>query len=489
MRSFDTLELDNSFARLGEGFYSPQAPTPVSDPYLVSFNSAAAKLIGLDPALASSEDFVAICAGNRLPPGASPLAALYAGHQFGHFVAQLGDGRAILLGEVRTSTGQRWDLQLKGAGRTPYSRDGDGRAVLRSTVREYLCSEAMHGLGIPTTRALCIVGTDEEVYRERIETGAVLLRIAPSHVRFGSFEVFYHRRRPDRIAALADYVIEHHFPHLVGREDRHAVFFGEVVRRTAELIARWQAVGFTHGVMNTDNMSVLGLTLDYGPFGFMDAYRPDFVCNHSDYHGRYAFDRQPSTALWNLGCFARALSPLVEAERLHDALTAFEPELLGTYADLMCAKLGLATREREDGGLIAGFLDLMAADGVDYTIAFRHLADFSAHDARRHAGLRDLFIDRDGFDRWARGYTARLVREGSDDAARAARMRRVNPKYVLRNHMAQIAIEKAERQRDFSEIDRLLKLLREPFAEQPSMEPYAAEPPDWARHLELSCSS
>ncbi|HEY6093375.1 MAG TPA: YdiU family protein, partial [Gallionellaceae bacterium] len=318
MRKLEQLNFDNTFARLPATFHSRLQPTPLGNPYLVSFNSRAAALIDLADDQALRPDFAEYFIGNRLLPGSEPLSMLYAGHQFGHYVPQLGDGRAILLGEIRNAAGELWDVQLKGAGPTPYSRSGDGRAVLRSSIREYLCSEAMHGLGIPTTRALCIVGSDDEVYRERIETAAVVTRLAPSHVRFGSFEVFYYRQQVAQIEALADYVIARHFPHLTGVPGRFGRLLHEVMTRTARLMARWQAVGFMHGVMNTDNMSILGLTFDYGPFGFMEAYNPGHVCNHSDHGGRYAFDQQPQIGLWNLTALAQAMSPLVplqEAEQ------------------------------------------------------------------------------------------------------------------------------------------------------------------------------
>src|SRR4051812_49129597 len=271
-RTNKPFHFSNTFARLPGEFYTRLQPTPLPDPYLVAFNPAAAALIGLDPAFAATEEFLQIFSGNRVPAGADPLSAIYAGHQFGVFVPQLGDGRAILLGEAVGPDNRRWDLQLKGAGRTPYSRMGDGRAVLRSTIREYLCSEAMHGLGIPTTRALAITGSDAPVVRETVETAAVLTRMAPTHVRFGSFEVFYHRKQYDQVRQLADYVLSEHFPELLSAEKPYLSLLSEVVYRTAELIARWQAVGFCHGVMNTDNMSILGLTIDYGPYGFLDGF-------------------------------------------------------------------------------------------------------------------------------------------------------------------------------------------------------------------------
>ena len=298
IRALDTLSFDNSYARLPEAFYAKLNPTPFgSPPYLVHANRAAADLIDLDPEQTARPEFAGLFGGSMLAPGMEPLAMLYSGHQFGVYVPQLGDGRAILLGEVKNDRGERWDLHLKGAGMTPFSRDGDGRAVLRSTIREYLCSEAMHRLGIPTTRALCIVGSDEKVYREQIETAATLVRMAPTHVRFGTFEIFYYRQQHEHLKVLADYVIDQFFAHLREADDKYARFFTEVVERTAKLIAQWQAVGWAHGVMNTDNMSILGITLDYGPFGFMDDYDAGFICNHSDHNGRYAFNQQPYIGL------------------------------------------------------------------------------------------------------------------------------------------------------------------------------------------------
>jgi uncharacterized protein YdiU (UPF0061 family) len=489
MNRLEQLNFDNTFASLPDSFHSRLSPTPLPDPYLVSFNGNAAQLIDLDSAEAARADFAEHFTGNRLLPGAEPLSMLYAGHQFGHFVPQLGDGRAILLGEVRNRSGELWDVQLKGAGVTPYSRDGDGRAVLRSSIREYLCSEAMHGLGIPTSRALCIVGSNEEVYRERIETAAVLTRLAPSHVRFGSFEVFFSRGQHDRIAELADYVIARHFPDLAGDADKYLQFLNEVTRRTAKLMAQWQAVGFSHGVMNTDNMSILGLTFDYGPFGFMESYDPGYICNHSDPRGRYAYDQQPQIGLWNLACLAQALSPLIEKQHAHEVLDSYAPSYHRHYAELMGAKLGLEKTFDDDIQLIGSLLQIMHDSQVDYTNLFRGLGNFESAADAGNESLRDQFIDRAAFDAWSAAYRARLQQESGNDRERKARMDAVNPKYILRNYLAQHAIEQAEKQRDFSEIDRLLALLARPFDEQQGMESYAAAPPDWARQIEVSCSS
>ena len=491
MLKLEALNFDNTYTRLPEVFYSRPALTPFSkQPYLVSFNAAAAALIDLDPNEATRPEFVEYFSGSRLLPGSDPLAMLYSGHQFGHYVPRLGDGRAILLGEVRNRTGEKWDLHLKGAGQTSYSRDGDGRAVLRSTIREYLCGEAMHGLGIPTTRGLCIVGSDEEVLREEgVESAAMLVRMAPTHVRFGSFEVFYYRRQHEHLAHLADYVIAQHFPHLAGASDRYPRFLTEVVVRTAHLMAQWQAVGFAHGVMNTDNMSILGLTLDYGPFGFLDDYNPGFICNHSDHGGRYAFHRQPDIAHWNLHALAQALLPLMAEDQAKEALAAFEPALVAHYRDLVRQKLGLKEWRPEDGALLTGLLEIMRANHVDYTNGFRALGGFQTAPDEKNTPLRDLFLDRAAFDAWAARYRERLQLEGSQDAERRPRMNRVNPKYVLRNYLVQTAITHATEKKDFAEIDRLLELLRDPYAERPEMEKYAAPPPDWGKRIVVSCSS
>ena len=489
MQKLESLNFDNTYARLPEAFFAHQAPTPMPDPYLISFNHSAAELIDLHPDEAQRAEIAEYFSGNRSLPGSTPLAMLYAGHQFGHYVPQLGDGRAILLGEVRNQSGQHWDIQLKGGGPTPFSRSGDGRAVLRSTIREYLCSEAMHGLGIPTSRALCIVGSDMEVYRESIETGATLVRMSPSHVRFGSFEVFFYRGQKEQIKTLADYVIGKHYPELADMEDKYPRFLREVVLRTARLMAKWQAAGFAHGVMNTDNMSILGLTLDYGPFGFLDNYNYGYICNHSDHQGRYAFDQQPEIGAWNVTCLAQALTPLMSIDEAKDAISVYQSAFVTHYIDLMTAKLGLKESGKENAPLITDLLEILHKNQVDYTIFFRKLGDFKQDTAAMNNELRDMIIDRAAFDAWAERYKARLTAESSDDAERKIRMNQANPKYILRNHLAQIAISKATENKDFTEIDRLLNLLKRPFDEQPEMEDYAAPPPDWASKIEVSCSS
>jgi uncharacterized protein YdiU (UPF0061 family) len=490
-RTLETLTLDNRFARLPNDYYSRVEPTPLREPTLLHFNEDTAQLIDLDPAQAQRPEFAQIFSGSRALPGGEPLAMLYAGHQFGQWVSQLGDGRAILIGQVRNARGESWDLQLKGAGPTPYSRFADGRAVLRSSVREYLCGEAMHGLGIPTTRALCLVTSPEPVRRETMETAAVVCRMAPSHVRFGSFEVFYYRDQHDKLRPLADHVIAEHFPQHIGD---YAAWLGEVITRTATLMAQWQTVGFCHGVMNSDNMSILGLTLDYGPYGFMDGFASSHICNHSDEGGRYAYDRQPMIGHWNCSRLLQATLPLLSdapekaVEIANSLLEQFPPCYAKAVTARWRAKLGLRETRDEDPELINRFLSILDRGHSDFTRSFRHLSRLRTDTDALAIGIRDEIADLEAFDAWVTEYRTRLRAESSDDAERALRMNTVNPKYVLRNHLAQVAIEKAQ-QGDATEIDRLFKLLRRPFEEHAQYEAYAAEPPPSARHIEVSCSS
>lgn len=487
--TLETLTFDNSYARLPEAFYAKVNPTPFSaPPFLISANPSAAALLDLDPHEATRPEFAGVFGGSLLVPGMEPLAMLYSGHQFGVYVPQLGDGRAILLGEVQNEQGERWDLHLKGAGMTPFSRDGDGRSVLRSAIREYLCCEAMQGLGIPTTRALCLIGSDDKIYREQVETAATIVRMAPSHVRFGTFEIFYYRKQHDHLKVLADYVIDQHFPQLRDRSEPYVSFFADVVERTAKLVAQWQAVGWAHGVLNTDNMSILGFTLDYGPYGFMDDYDPGFICNHSDYNGRYAFNQQPYIGLWNLSCLAQTLLPLAPKEALKAAMDGYQTSVDRHYRDLMRAKLGLVEQRAGDEDLLQDLKSLLVGSRVDYTIFWRELGTFSSAKDAKNERLREHFLNPDRFDAWAAQYRERLQSEQSRDEDRRRRMDLVNPIYVLRNYLAQGAIEKAQ-QKDYSEIDRLLQLLRNPYTEQPGMESYAAAPPNWGKHLSVSCSS
>lgn len=488
MATLDNLVFDNTFARLPEVFFRRVEPTPLPAPYLVSFNEKAAELIGLDAGESAKPEFVEYFTGNKLFPGSEPISAIYAGHQFGTFVPQLGDGRAILLGEAVNAKGERFDVQLKGAGLTPFSRMGDGRAVLRSTIREYLCSEAMHALGIPTSRALCITGSAAPVYRETVETAAVLTRLAPTHVRFGSFELFYYRGQYDRVRELADYVIREFYPQIDGAENKYLQFLSEVVGRTARLIAQWQAAGFAHGVMNTDNMSIIGLTIDYGPFGFLDEFDASFICNHSDYGGRYAFDQQPQVALWNLYKFAQTLVPLIEVEAAEEVLGEYQTIFTEKFIELARGKLGLQTAQTKDAELIAGLFEVLQNNVVDYTRFFRRLGEFKTDANDKNDLLQKMFVDPQSFDDWATIYRARLLNEKSVDATRRALMMLVNPKFVLRNHIAQAAIEKAQAG-DFSETDALLKVLQNPFDENAEMERFAAPPPEQSQRVAVSCSS
>jgi uncharacterized protein YdiU (UPF0061 family) len=392
-----------------------------------------------------------------------------------------------LLGEALTDAGEHWDLHLKGAGQTPYSRMGDGRAVLRSSIREFLASEALHALGIPSSRALCVIGSDTPVWREKQERGAMLLRLAPSHVRFGHFEYFYYTKRLDEQKVLADHVLAAHFPDCLTQPQPYLAMFREVVERNAEMIAKWQAYGFCHGVMNTDNMSILGITFDFGPFAFLDDFDANFICNHSDHEGRYAFGHQVPIAHWNLSALAQALVPLVEVEALRECLGLFLPLYQAHYQDLMRQRLGLLGAHDDDAVLVERLLTLMQNSGVDYTLFFRRLGEQAADVAVSE--LRDDFVDRAGFDTWAADYLARQAGEsnGSVDARRQ-RMHAVNPLYVLRNYLAQKAIDAAE-DGDYSEVRRLHQVLTRPFEAQDGMQAYAERPPEWGKHLEISCSS
>ena len=488
MKTLESLVFDNGFAALPETFHSRVNATPVPAPYLVTYSPAALNLLELNADQMTRPEWIETLAGNRVLPGMDPVAALYAGHQFGHFVPQLGDGRALLLGEIQTSGGAGWEVQIKGGGRTPYSRGGDGRAVLRSSIREYLCSEAMYALGIPTTRALAIVGSDKPVYREDEETAAIVTRLAPSFVRFGSFEVFYYRNQIEPIRQLADYVIRRYYPELATLADPYPEFLRQVSLRTADLMAHWQAVGFSHGVMNTDNMSILGLTLDYGPFGFLDAFDPGYICNHSDTGGRYAFDQQPDVAAWNLTKLAQALVPLMSVEAASVAIAEYPKTFSKSYLERMAAKFGLPP-DADAANLVLAALQLLGKQHIDYTIFMRALCDFDSTEGARNAPLRDLFLDRDAFDAWALQYAAALRAHALPDAERGQAMRQLNPKYILRNHLAELAIRRAADHRDYSEIERLFTLLASPYDEHPGFDAYAQEPPDWAKQIEVSCSS
>ena len=491
----DEVPVDSAYARLGSPYHTQVNPTPLPEPRMIHFNSSLSAELGLDDSPEEQNALTPILVGNQPWPGYAPLASVYGGHQFGSWVRQLGDGRALMISELRKPDGSRSELQLKGAGQTPYSRTADGRAVLRSSIREYLCSEAMHALGIPTTRCLSLVGSPEEVYREKIETAAVVCRVSPSFIRFGHFEFFYNNDKHEYVAPLADHVINEHFPHLADHPDRYAEWLKEVVARTANLMTQWQTVGFCHGVMNTDNFSILGLTLDYGPFGFMDGFRQHHICNHSDYEGRYAYAFQPEIGEWNCSRLLQATLPLL-SERQEEAAEiavsiyeTFAPTFSVAALQRWTKKLGLNEVRDGDAKLISQFLTILHQGKSDFTNSFRKLALVRTDTNEPATGIREDMVDMAAFDAWVMDYRNRLrAEQNTDDAARAARMNLVNPKYVLRNHLAQSAIEKAEAG-DYSEIETLMQLLSRPYDDQPEMKSYAAEPPEDQRHIEVSCSS
>ncbi|MGQ0530705.1 MAG: protein adenylyltransferase SelO [Panacagrimonas sp.] len=483
----------NRYSGLPEAYFSRVQAEPLHAPRMLHFNDALAARLGLSQTASSDAALLAVMAGNVPSPGGDSIATVYAGHQFGHFVPQLGDGRALLLGQIRNAQDELFEIQLKGAGRTPYSRFADGRAVLRSSIREYLCSEAMHALGVPTTRALCLVGSPQLVAREQDETAAVVCRIAPSFVRFGHFEYFYYRKQHEYLAPLADHVIDGHFPQFAAWPNRYAAWLSEVVERTARLMAQWQTFGFCHGVMNTDNFSVLGLTLDYGPFGFLDGFDSGHICNHSDEAGRYAYEQQPRIGYWNCSRLLQATLPLLHdtpeqaVEIAEGILGRYPPVYAQAVLARWCAKLGLREVREGDRDLANGLLNILDRGKNDFTRCFRRLAEVSAQDQTAPA-LRDEITDIAAFDAWLVQYRARLLEETLDPAERRAQMHAVNPKYVLRNHLVQIAIQQAQ-DGDVSEVDRLFNLLSRPYDEQPEQEAYAAAPPDWARQISVSCSS
>ncbi len=479
--------LENHFSNLGDKFSTAVQATAIANPHWVIRNASLAKDLQLDLFGQQADSFLAAFSGAQALPSSQPLAMVYAGHQFGHYVSQLGDGRGLLLGEIATTEG-RFDLHLKGAGPTPYSRMGDGRAVLRSSVREYLAGEALHALGIASTRSLCLTRGKLSVWREEQEPAAILVRVAKSHIRFGSFEYFHHTQQYPQVKQLADFCIEHYYPALANQaaDQRYANFFEQVIEKTALMIAQWQAYGFAHGVMNTDNMSIIGDTFDFGPFGFLDDYDAGFICNHSDHTGRYAFDAQPSIGLWNLHALGQALSSLISKEQIKTGLDHYQPYIIASYSAQMRAKLGWLEVHDEDQTLVSELLQLMQGSKADFCHTFRQLSTVATDD-RQHP-LRDSFINRDGFDQWLTRYQQRLKKEFRTDTERQSAMHAVNPKYILRNYLAQQAISQAE-QGDYTELERLATVLSQPFAEQTQYEDYAKPPPDWGKRISVSCSS
>jgi serine/tyrosine/threonine adenylyltransferase len=481
------------YSRLGNAFQTQVQPQPLPNPYWVCKNAALARELGLGEEWLQNHETEQVVletlTGNHVPAGLQPTACVYSGHQFGQWAGQLGDGRALSLGQLFVPDQHGIELQLKGAGRTPYSRGGDGRAVLRSSIREFLGSEAMHCLGIATTRALCVTGSDEPIYRETAETAAVVTRTSPSFVRFGQFEHFSHNNlHPE----LADFVIDNFYPECRDSTqyagNPYAALLEAVSLRTAQMVAKWQAVGFCHGVMNTDNMSILGLTLDYGPFQFLDAFNPDHICNHTDSLGRYAYNKQPNVAYWNVFCLGQALLPLIEDQEL--ALAALEPYKTAFPIALMTqmrAKLGFANPSEAfegDRALVESIQKLLAQDRVDYTLFWRNLS--YTMNGKPVDLVRDMFINRNVFDAWMLQYSEQTNKQ--IHLLEPNLMLKMNPKYVLRNYLGEQAIAKAKL-KDFREVETLLKLVQAPYDEHPENERFADLPPDWAADIEISCSS
>ncbi len=484
----------NSYVRLPDRFFARTPPTPVSGPRLIRLNRDLALRLGLDPDWLASPDGVAVLAGAAVPEGADPIAAAYAGHQFGNFVPQLGDGRAILLGEVLDRDGARRDIQLKGSGPTPFSRRGDGRAALGPVLREYVVSEAMAALGIPTTRALAAVATGEAVMRETMLPGGVFTRVASSHIRVGTFQFFAARRDVEGLRALADHVIARHYPAARDAPHPYRALLDSVVAAQADLIPRWLLVGFIHGVMNTDNMSVAGETIDYGPCAFMDTYHPATVFSSIDQGARYAYANQGRIAHWNLARLAETLMPLISDDEsvamseAEAALAAFPPRFQANYLAGLRAKLGLATEQEGDAELVSGLLSAMAENGADFTLTFRRLADAALGPASDEP-VRELFVDPTAFDRWATGWRARLAAEPQDGEARRAAMRAVSPAFIPRNHRVEAVIRAAVDRDDDAPFAELVEVLARPFEDQPGMARYAAPPEDAERVLETFCGT
>jgi uncharacterized protein YdiU (UPF0061 family) len=495
--ALEDLVFSNAFAGLGERFYESRTPSGLEGARLVAVSPDAAALIDLPQSELTRDEFIRIASGTAILRGMQPLAALYGGHQFGVWAGQLGDGRAITLGEITNKRGEPWEIQLKGAGQTAYSRFADGRAVLRSTIREFLASEAMDALGIPTTRALAMVANDEQVVRESIETAAIVVRLAQSFVRFGSFEIFAARGEADAIRILADYIIERFYPESGAGDDRYVRFFESVTKRTARLMAAWQSVGFMHGVMNTDNFSILGLTLDYGPYGFMEGYEPGHICNHTDQSGRYAFDQQPGIGLWNCYALANALASIVEPAQLEVAIKTYVPELREAFLATTRKKLGLAKAETEDDQLGQDLRTAMAEAKSDFTRTFRMLADIrttaepAANPELAQAHREALLLALGGTPaaaEWLGRYERRLEHETRPLGDRIAAMNAANPRIVLRNHLAQEAIAASEAGDD-EPVRRLLAALRRPYSDEPEVAAYDRPSPPGRPAIVVSCSS
>ena len=478
MDVFEGIKFKNPFAKLSNEFYTKQKWSSFEKPHLIAFNKNLAADLGFNPGL-EPEELLKVFNGDASCENSDSLAMVYAGHQFGNWVPQLGDGRGILFGQIETPEGLR-DLHIKGAGKTPYSRFADGRAVLRSTIREYLCGEAMHCLGIPSSRSLLMLGSNEPVFRETTETGAMLVRTAKTHIRFGHFEYLKHNNKKEYITELLDHVLDEYFPDLIEKKDKYEIFFELTVKSTAEMIANWQAVGFAHGVMNTDNMSLLGETFDFGPFGFMESYNPNFICNHSDDSGRYAFNNQPAIGLWNCQALAAALDEIIEEDKLVKSLKNYQHYFYSFLTDLYRNKLGLEEKRESDIKLIESLLSYLQDSKTDYTNFFRNLH-------KVHETKNNLFQDEKG-KAWLEKFQERFKEEKISKETSQEKMLTNNPKFILRNYLAHQAIKKAE-SGDFSEVELLANILNKPFDEQSKYESYSEPSPEWGKSLEISCSS
>jgi uncharacterized protein YdiU (UPF0061 family) len=488
---------DNTYARLPEHFYARLSPTPVAAPRIVKVNVKLARELGLDAEALASEHGAAVLAGNRVPDGAEPIALAYAGHQFGYFVPQLGDGRANLLGEVVSRDGKRYDVQLKGSGRTPFSRGGDGRAALGPVLREYIVSEAMAALGVPTTRALAAVTTGEPVLRDAVLPGAVLTRVAASHLRVGTFQYFAARGDTEGLRTLADYAIARHYPEALHAKEPYRMLLEGVIARQARLIAQWMLLGFIHGVMNTDNTSISGETIDYGPCAFLEEYDPAKVYSSIDHGGRYAFGNQPRIALWNLARLAETLLPILVLESgseeaamvaAKEALSAFQTQFEEAHRAGMRQKIGLVVEREGDAVLAEELLHCMAVHRADFTLTFRRLCDAAAG-PEGDAGVRALFADPAAYDGWAAGWRRRLEEESADPRARAAAMRRMNPAFIPRNHLVEAALEAASSRQDFQPFEDLLAVISRPYDERPELERYSTPARPEERVLETFCGT
>ncbi|MCW8821202.1 MAG: YdiU family protein [Sulfurovum sp.] len=473
------IKLTNPYLKLPEECYTRVKPTPLNNTFLIHANEEVAKLLDIDIEELYSDAFVDFVNGILELEGSDTFAMCYAGHQFGHFVPRLGDGRAINIGTINNL-----HLQLKGAGQTRYSRSGDGRAVLRSSIREYLMSEAMHGLGIEGTRAFALIGSEHKVYREDWETGAIVLRVSPSWIRFGTFEYFAHKKKYEELEALADYAIAESYPHLVDEPNKYLHFFTEVVGKTAILMAKWQAVGFNHGVMNTDNMSIAGLTIDYGPYAFLDDYDFQYICNHTDQNGRYSFGNQPNVGEWNLQALMHALAPMVSIEKLEKILDHYGRLYTDRYLYLMSKKLGLDTLKDSDLDLVKHFLGMMQGLNIDYTLFFRTLSHYNGD----RTALLKLGLYHKPMNDWLDSYDERLKDNTSTIEERQRAMLLTNPKFVLKNYILQEAID-AAKEGDFTVVDALFEIAKNPYAEHEQHERWAGSTPDEFKNKKLSCSS